>query len=148
MTPERFAKISAFLQARQADLTLLTDGVHKGQNLSAMLRHCDAFAVNEMHIVQPDDARFAAFKRTCAGSAQWVPVRLHQHSQQAVQHFKDRGHQIVVAHLSPQSRCYQAVDYCLPTVIVMGSEIAGASDQLLAQADQHIQIPMLSLIHI
>ena len=38
MTPERYLRLRAVLDRRQPDLTLITDNVHKGRNLSAIVR--------------------------------------------------------------------------------------------------------------
>ncbi|MBT6781055.1 MAG: tRNA (guanosine(18)-2'-O)-methyltransferase TrmH, partial [Porticoccaceae bacterium] len=59
MTPERFAKAVQVLNYRQPDLTVVTDQVHKGQNLSAIIRTCDAVGIMALHSVY-DAATFKA----------------------------------------------------------------------------------------
>ncbi|NBQ11947.1 MAG: tRNA (guanosine(18)-2'-O)-methyltransferase TrmH, partial [Gammaproteobacteria bacterium] len=43
MTPQRARRIRSVLDRRQPDLRVLTDSVHKGHNLSAIVRSADAF---------------------------------------------------------------------------------------------------------
>ena len=49
MTIERFHRVAEVLSKRQPDLTVVSDSVHKGQNLSAIVRTCDAVGVMAVH---------------------------------------------------------------------------------------------------
>ncbi|GAM69635.1 tRNA (guanosine(18)-2'-O)-methyltransferase [Vibrio sp. JCM 19236] len=54
MSPERFQKIHQVLKARQSDLTLCLEEVHKPNNVSAVIRTADAAGVHKIHAVWPD----------------------------------------------------------------------------------------------
>ncbi len=71
MTPERVARLRAVLDKRQPDLTLVTDHVHKGRNLSALIRSCDAAGIVEMHSAMTK-ASYKAFRGTAMGSHRYV----------------------------------------------------------------------------
>jgi tRNA (guanosine-2'-O-)-methyltransferase len=73
MTPERFQRLQAVLAARQPDLTVLMDRVHKGHNFSAILRNCDAVGVYRAHAVL-SESRPNLHLGVSAGAARWVPV--------------------------------------------------------------------------
>ena len=75
MTPERFSKIQRVLSKRQPDLTVITDEVHKGRNLSAIVRTCDAVGITEFNSVIPG-AGFRPYRGTTLGSDKWVNVHL------------------------------------------------------------------------
>ena len=63
MTLQRFMRAVEVLNRRQPDLTVVTDKVHKGQNLSAIVRTCDANGVMTVHSVY-DRATFKAHTGT------------------------------------------------------------------------------------
>lgn len=146
MTPERFNKIRTVLNQRQPDLTLMTDGVHKAQNLSAILRTCDANGVLTLHIAAQSGQRMGIWKRSAGGSARWVKRQAHPNGESAAAALKDAGFALYAAHLSPTAVDYRAVDYTRPCAIVMGAEKEGVSPAVLAQVDQAITIPMFGMV--
>lgn len=145
MTPARAAKIRQVLDARQPDLTVLLDEVHKGRNLAAIVRSCDATGIGELHSVIPSEG-YRPFKGTASGSHQWVNVIRHQTAEQAVAHLHERGFQLVTAHPSDSSVDYRDCDYTQPTALVMGAELHGVSNTLLAKADKHVTVPMVGMV--
>lgn len=74
MTPDRFKRISEVLDRRQPDLTIITDEVHKGRNLAAILRSCDAVGVGRIHCVMPEEG-YQVFAGTSASADKWVETR-------------------------------------------------------------------------
>ena len=144
MTPERFERIVQVLKRRQPDLTVITDEVHKGRNLSAMLRSCDAVGVDEIHCVIPRNG-FRAYRGTASGSQKWVSVVHHEQVEDPVIALRGQGFQVVAAHLSEQAVDYRQIDYTQPTAILMGAERDGLSEVAGNLATQHIIIPMLGM---
>lgn len=145
MTPQRFARLQKILQQRQADLTVLMDNVHKPHNFSAILRTCDATGVFQAH---------AVYDRTClkprrgiaSGSKKWVKLKIHQGIEEAIDDLQAAHHQIVVADMQPAAVDYRQIDYCRPTVIVLGAELSGPSRQIIAAASDMVVIPMLGMV--
>lgn len=74
-------------------------------------------------------------------------MRIHTHgnSESACTYLKSRGFHLVAAHLSDSAVDYKAVDYTIPTAIVMGTERFGVSENTLAAVDQQITIPMMGV---
>lgn len=145
MTPERAAKIRQVLNARQPDLTVLLDEVHKGRNLAAIVRSCDASGIGVVHSVLPRDG-YRPFRGTASGSHQWVEVVQHQTPEQATAALHEQGLQLLAAHPSARSVDYRSVDYTRPTAIVMGAELEGVSQVMLEKADHHITVPMVGMV--
>lgn len=145
MTPERIAKLRAVLDRRQPDLTVLTDDVHKGRNLSAIVRTADAVGIGEMHSVI-GDKDYKAFLGTAKGSHSWVEVQRYRQLQPAVDVLKAQGFQIVAAHLSPQAVDFHEVDYTRPTALMLGAERVGISQLGEQLADIHVTVPMVGMV--
>jgi tRNA (guanosine-2'-O-)-methyltransferase len=144
--PERFRRLRASLERRQPDLTVLMDGVHKSHNFSAILRSCDAVGVLEAHVVAPDGA-VAVHHATSAGTKKWIAVKGHADVVVAAAHLRARGFRILAAHPSPDATDWRAVDYTVPTALLVGAELHGVSAEGLREADVHITIPMVGLVH-
>lgn len=145
MTPERLQKLRCVLTQRQPDLTVVTDYVHKGRNLSAIVRNCDAVGIGRMHAVVPEH-EYRAFRGTAKGSHDWVDVIRHDNLEDAVGPLKRAGMQIVAAHLSDSARDYRNVDYTKPTALLMGAERTGLSAVGQSIADHHVIIPMRGMV--
>lgn len=146
MTPERFYRIRQVLDQRQPDLTVLADGIHKSQNISAILRTCDAVGINELHWIVPPGEKSGIWKRSAGGSARWVKPCRHPDSARAVAHLKARGMQIYAANRSPRAIDYREADYTRPCAIVMGAERDGVSAEVLAACSAEITLPMYGMV--
>ena len=52
MTAERIAVFERVLDMRTRYMTILTENTYHPQNAAALVRHCEAFGVQEMHTVE------------------------------------------------------------------------------------------------
>lgn len=141
MTDNRRKTIDAVLARRQPDLTVLAERLHKPRNFSAIVRSCDAVGVNEVHAVPGEDG-LAIHWNTSQGAEKWINVRPHDSLAAACRHLRERGFQLVAAHLSDQARDYRDIDYTIPTALVVGTELFGVSEEALAESDCQVMIPM------
>lgn len=145
MTPERLEKIRTVLARRQPDLTVVADEVHKGRNIAAIMRTCDAVGVDTVHLVHPKDG-YRPYRGTALGTQKWVHTQLHETLQIPLEMLKRQGFQIVATSVAPGSRCYTELDYTRPTALLLGSEREGVSGYGQQQADSLITIPMVGMV--
>ena len=146
MTPERYAKIVSVLSRRQLDLTLVADRVSKPQNLSAILRTCDAVGIHEVHWGLAVNHHQPIFRRTASGSGNWLNLKLYESAKEPAKALKRQGYQLVAAHFSEDAQHYQQVDYTQPTALVLGAELDGVSSPLANLADVHVTVPMVGMV--
>lgn len=145
MTPERFRRISAVLNRRQPDLTVVTDEVHKGRNLSAIIRTCDAVGVDSIHAVMPAEG-YQVFNGTSASADKWVEVNHYSDIREPVERLRQQGYQLVAASLSASAVPFREVDYTRPTALVLGAEVKGLSDYSVANVDSQVVLPMMGMV--
>ncbi len=145
MNAQRFARIREMLAARQHDLTVCMEQVHKPHNVSAVIRTADAVGVHEVHAVWPG-SRMRTMVSSAAGSNSWVQVKTHPTIADAVGHLKDQGMQILATHLSDSAVDFREIDYTRPTCILMGQEKTGITREALYLADRDIIIPMVGMV--
>ncbi|MDF2177970.1 tRNA (guanosine(18)-2'-O)-methyltransferase TrmH [Aliiglaciecola sp. CAU 1673] len=165
MTPERYQRIRKMLNLRQPDLTVCMEQVHKTHNLSAIVRSADAVGIHRVHLIWAEDAKgvFEHHPRlsaqdqetalaprirrgTSMGSQNWLRLRPHLNTQEAVQDLKSQGMQVLVAHLSDKAVDFRDIDYTQPTAVLFGQEKYGATEEAVALADQEIMIPMMGMV--
>ena len=145
MSPERYQKIVSVLKARQPDLTLCLEEVHKPNNVSAVIRTADAVGLHKIHAVWPNE-KMRTLSHTSAGARNWVEVETHDTTKQAYQTLKAQGMQILVTNLSDTAVDFREVDYTKPTAIVLGGEKDGTSKMAVEMADQDIIVPMVGMV--
>ncbi|MDQ2076007.1 tRNA (guanosine(18)-2'-O)-methyltransferase TrmH [Marinimicrobium sp. ABcell2] len=145
MSRSRFEKFKQVLRQRQADMTVLTDQVHKAQNISAILRSADAVGIPEIHMVKPERGHLV-YHNTAGGSGRFTGRVIHNSIEQGMQHLRAQGFQLYAAHASERAKHYRNLDYTRPFALVMGAEKHGLSDYAREHADEHLMIPMIGMV--
>ncbi|WP_300667126.1 tRNA (guanosine(18)-2'-O)-methyltransferase TrmH [Desulfoluna sp.] len=145
MTPERFEKLKAILKSRQMDLTVVMENVHKPHNLAAVARSCDAVGVFETHAISAKQ-EVVLRSHTASGSKKWVGVKRHGSVDEAYAHLRSQGLRILCAHFDEGAVDFRAVDFTLPTAIVVGAELDGITEEAVAKADGSMIVPMLGMV--
>ncbi|WED21950.1 tRNA (guanosine(18)-2'-O)-methyltransferase TrmH [Vibrio sp. JC009] len=145
MNLERYQRIQTVLKARQPDLTLCLEEVHKPNNVSAVIRTADAAGVHKIHAVWPDE-KMRTLSHTSAGARNWVEVDTHESTEAAIQTLKSQGMQVLATNLSDTAVDFREIDYTKPTAIILGGEKHGISQKALGLADQDIIIPMVGMV--
>jgi len=143
-TSDRCNRLDRVLERRQPDLTVLAESLYKPRNFSAIVRTCDAVGINEMHAVPGEDG-LGTYWKTSQGAEKWVKVRAHDTLEAACAHLRERGFQLLAAHLSEEATDYRELDYTRPTALVVGTELFGVSEAALAAADQQVKVPMMGV---
>lgn len=144
MTPERRQRIEATACARQHDLTVFMERVHKPHNLAAVLRTCDAVGIQQAHAV-PGNHGLPSLNHTSQGAQRWIDLHRHPDTETAMQTLKAAGFACYAAHFSDQAVDFRQVDYTRPTALVLGTEKFGVSDEAVAMCDGEVIIPMLGM---
>lgn len=146
ITPERLALFNKVLQKRTKYITVVLEDIYQSQNASAVLRTCDCFGVQDVHIIENRN-QFNVNKEVSLGSSKWLS--LHKYSEaennsvEAVRKLKTQGYRIVAT--TPHKNDQSLPDFDLTrgkTALIFGSELPGISEQLMNEADEFLKIPM------
>lgn len=146
MTPQRFARIRAVLAARQPDLTVVMENVHKPHNLAAIARTCDAVGVGTVHAVAPGGSAPALGRHASSGSARWVETHTHADLAGALLAVRRQDMQVITVDVVPDARDFRDVDYTQPVALLVGAELDGLSAAARAAADVSVRIPMAGMV--
>lgn len=125
-----------------AALVVVLDGVEDPHNLGAILRTADAAGVDGV-VVQSrrSAARDGAAAKASAGAVAHVKIAEVVNIARAIEALKDAGVWTVgLAGDAPDS--YDAIDYTLPTAVVLGAEGAGLRRLVRERCDRLASIPM------
>jgi tRNA (guanosine-2'-O-)-methyltransferase len=135
------------LAKKQPDLRLFLDNVYSSQNLSAILRTCDAVGILGIYYAKNDNQSLKTHPTITQGSEQWVRARRIPYEERAsfLREKKNEGFQILAAHLDDSAVSFREIDFTRPTLLVLGNEKEGVSDEVLETADRTVIIPMMGM---
>ena len=146
MTPERAATLARAASMRTRYMTVLAENTFHPQNAAALVRHCEAFGLQEMHTVETL-CRFAPAASVVRGTDRWVDIRRHRSTAAALAALRGRGYRIVATTPHRESCTPETFDVTRgPFALVFGTEHAGISDEVFAAADEYLRIPMCGMV--
>ena len=157
ITPDRNARMDEVLSERTRYATVLIEDIYQPHNASAVVRSCDGFGVQELHIVENRN-RYRVNPQVALGTAQWVDlIRYNQgrdkdngttaNTLAAVEALRARGYRIVAT--TPHHDAYTPETIPLergPIALCFGNELDGLSEACLEAADEYLQIPMYGFV--
>ncbi len=142
LTEDRKGRFLEVLAQRTKYITVALEDVFQMHNTSAIIRSCDVFGLQEMHVVED---RFAQGldKNIAMGAEKWVDVHRYGNSGECLDGLKKRGYRIVAATPHKDSIPLQEFYPMEKTAVFFGTEKEGLSEEVMQRADGQLNIPML-----
>lgn len=142
LTEERKERFLEVLKNRTKFLTVAIEDVYQMHNTSAIIRSCDVFGIQEVHVVE-DRFSKRLDKNIAVGAEQWVDVHKYQSTGECVSRLKGRGYQIMAT--TPHDDSLLLPDFFpkKQTALFFGTEKEGLSEEVMQQADGFLKIPMV-----
>ncbi len=151
LSPQRLQRIHNVAGERTRYIACVLEDLFDPRNASAVLRHCDALGVHEVHTIE-NRHHFKSDHQVDLGSAQWLDITRHHetrsNSAEAMEALKNRGYRIVAT--SPHGKndaIPETLDIAAgPIAVVFGTEKHGISDIVRESADVFLRIPMVGFV--
>ncbi|MBO5716638.1 MAG: RNA methyltransferase [Alistipes sp.] len=146
LTEERREVLRRTLSQRTHYMRIMTENMFHPQNASAIMRHCEAFGIQQIHTVE-DRCKFDPSVNIVRGTQKWVDVEHHDTTKEALEALKAEGYRIVA---TTPHRCSSTPETFDVTkgkfALVFGTEHAGISDEVIEAADEFLMIPMCGMV--
>lgn len=142
LTPQRKARFDAVLPNRTKHFAVATEDVYQLHNTSAVIRSCDVFGIQEVHIVEERNSR-RIDREIAMGSQKWVDLKRYQTVGDCVNNLKDNGYQIVATTPHHNDQVLADFDITKKSCFFFGRETEGLSQAVLDVADCYLKIPMV-----
>jgi tRNA (guanosine-2'-O-)-methyltransferase len=142
LVPERKGRIDEVVAQRTRTLVVVMEAFCDPQNVNAVLRTCDAFGVQEVHVVEGPMKPWDRNKKISQNADKWLDVVRWTSTAECLRALKARGHAVYVTHLGEGSVGLDALPFAGPVALVFGNESRGVSGEALALADARYAIPM------
>ena len=146
LTEERVEVLRRTLASRTRYMTILTENTFHPQNASALVRHCEAFGLQDLHTVETV-CKFNPNIDIVRGTDKWVDIIRHESTAEAIASLKAAGYRIVATTPHRESCTPETFDVDkAPFCLVFGTEHAGVSDEIIEAADEYLRIPMCGMV--
>jgi tRNA (guanosine-2'-O-)-methyltransferase len=133
------------IQNRTRYLTVVIEDLFQPHNISAVLRTCDCFGIQDVHIIENRN-RFEVNPDIALGSSKWLTIHRYNSGKEAVlnaiNQLKNSGYRIVAATPDINNRTLTEFFPDSKTALLFGTELQGLSQPALTNADELIRIPM------
>ncbi len=143
--PQRLKKLVEILLRRQKDLVLFSENVKNEHNFSALIRTADAVGVLNIYYTYDGNKTKIYNEHITMGSHKWVFLHKVNNAVETLKKLKEEGFQIVATRLAENSLHFREVDYTKPTVVIVGNELDGVSEEVAQVADFNVVIPMYGM---
>ncbi len=147
ITPRRAGLIDKVAENRTRFIAVVLEDIYQPHNASAVLRTCDCFGIQDVHIIENKN-RYRINPDVTLGSDKWLSIfrysKRENNTANAIKKIREKGYRIVAT--VPGEKAINAGDYDLSpgkTALFFGTELNGLSETVLRNADAQVKIPML-----
>jgi tRNA (guanosine-2'-O-)-methyltransferase len=145
VTEARAARLREVIARRLASVATVFDGPYDPHNGAAILRSCEAFGVQRLHVVEREGTPFAVARSVTRGAEKWVDLTVHPGAASLLEWSHTTGMPLVGAHpegeLSPEDLAG------LPRVaIVLGNERQGIRPAIAAACTHLVRVGMRGFV--
>jgi len=145
-TDERKDQLREIVEQRTRYITVGLENIYQTQNGSAVLRSCDCFGIQDIHIIENEN-QFDINPQVVIGATKWL--HLHKYNQEAnntrstLHKLKAEGYRIVAT--TPHLNDVNLTEFDLKkgkAAFIFGNEREGISNIVMEEANEYMRIPM------
>lgn len=142
--------VETFKKTKKLPLTVILDNVRSMHNVGATFRTADAFLVEKIMLcgITPQPPHREIHK-AALGATESVDWQYFSTTSEAISQLRKENYKIVGVEQTTGSQ--QISEYLIDTqtsyAVILGNEVEGISDEILAEIDDFIEIPQLGTKH-
>ena len=146
ISDRRRARIEAVLAERTRWLTVVLEDIYQPHNASAVLRSCECFGVQDVHIIENRN-EYSLNPGVDMGASHWLTLHRYReegkdNTNSTLNALKERGYQLYATTPHRDDLLLEEVPVDRPVAVLFGTEETGLSDGALAATDAYVRIPM------
>ena len=126
-------------------LTVSLENVYQEHNASAVLRSCDCFGIQQLHVIEKDN-QYKVQRDIALGAGRWVDMFNYDQggnpTMDCINNLRSKGYRIVATSPHANEKTINDIDISQPMALIFGTERRGISDEVKAAADEFVSIPM------
>lgn len=146
VTEKRYEILCDILNKRTRHLSVVLEDVNRPHNASAVLRSCDCFGIQDVHVIENRN-KLDISERVTRGAEAWLTIKKYKerdskNTERCIASLKHEGYKIIA--LTPHDPGCELAELSVDNKLALffGTEKVGLSDTVLEQADERVVIPM------
>jgi tRNA (guanosine-2'-O-)-methyltransferase len=145
VTEARRQRLREVIGRRLASVAAVFDGPYDPHNGAAVVRSCEAFGVQRLHVVERPGTPFVVARSVSRGAEKWVDVTCHAGARSLLAWSSEASMPLVGAHpggeLAPEELA------TMPRVaVVLGNEREGMRDEIAQACAHRVRVPMRGFV--
>ena len=141
VTVARRGRLQEVIARRISSVVVVLDAPYDPHNGAAVVRSCEAFGVQYLHVVERPGVRFAVARAVARGAEKWIDIVHHGNASSLVAWARESDTRLVAAHpdgeLAPEDLAPLA-----RMAIVVGNERDGIREPLARACVERVRVPM------
>ena len=138
--------IEKVLINRTRFITVVLEDIFQPQNASAVVRSCDCFGIQDLHIVENRN-EYTLNPDVTLGASKWVDLYRYNTSDKentttCLNTLEDKGYVIYATSPKGEDLTVGEIDFDHKIALMFGTELTGLSEYALAKAHKVVKIPM------
>ncbi|MFP4059165.1 MAG: TrmH family RNA methyltransferase [Bacteroidales bacterium] len=145
VTESRMNTFYKVLESRTRHITVVLEDLYQMHNTSAVLRTCDCFGIQDVHVIENKNT-FEANTEISLGASKWLTLHKHdrnkKNTRETCNELRKNGYKIVATIPGKGAKNLEEYNISEKTALLFGTELTGLSDEMLSEADDYLKIPM------
>ena len=145
ISDNKLKKFEEKIQYRSRHLTIVLEDIYQPHNASAVLRSCDCFGIQDVHIIENMN-KYEVNPDVALGSAKWLRLIKYNEGTDntalCLNSLKKKGYTIVATSPHKDDFTPESLPLDNKTALVFGTELEGLTDNAKKIADAYVRIPM------
>jgi tRNA (guanosine-2'-O-)-methyltransferase len=145
VTDSRRARLREVIGKRLGSVAVVLDRPYDPHNGAAVVRSCEAFGVQHLHVIEREGTPFAVARSVARGAEKWIDVHCHTTAASVVAWARATGTPLVATHPEGELRPDELAS--MPRVgVVLGNEREGIDGELALGCSARVRVPMRGFV--
>ncbi len=146
VTEKRVKLFDKVLEKRSRYLTVVLEDIYQPHNASAVLRSCDCFGFQDVHIIENKNEYYIS-PDIALGSSKWLDLKRYNEKSnntiETIQKLKNENYRIIATTPHKSAKNLQTFDINKGKfAIFFGTEMSGLSEKVFENSDEYLKIDM------
>ena len=145
ITPSKREMFDRIAANRTRHVTVALENIYQEHNASAVMRSCDCFGIQELHVIEKDNP-YKIQRDIALGAGRWVDLFTYDQEMspetQCINQLRSQGYRIVATSPHGDIPSIHDIDVTKPFALIFGTERRGISEEVKLAADEFVRIPM------
>jgi tRNA (guanosine-2'-O-)-methyltransferase len=145
VTEARLTRFEDIVRNRTRHITVALENIFQPHNASAVLRSCDCFGIQDVHIIE-NEFKYEVNDEIALGSSKWLTLLNYNNNENSTRACIDKlraeGYRIIATTPHKNDCSIEELPIDNKLALFFGTELNGISLDIIEEADEFVKIPM------